>query len=61
MKADGSDTSLKNDGPFSPKSDQCQISPCNNEFVVIRIQSMITQEEFPLYFILFAPTSSVGN
>ena len=41
--------------PLSPKSDQCQISPCNNEFVVIRIQGMITQEEFPLYFILCAP------
>ena len=40
---------------LSPKSDQCQISPCNNEFVVIRIQGMITQEEFPLYFIIFAP------
>ena len=46
--------------PLSPKSDQCQISPCNNEFVVIRIQGMITQEEFPLYFIL-CPTSSIGN
>ena len=55
MKADGSDTSLKNDIPLSPKSDQCQISPCNNEFVVIRIQGMITQEEYPLYFITFAP------
>ena len=41
--------------PLSPKSDQRQISPCNNEFVAIRIQGMITQEEFPLYFILCAP------
>ena len=32
MKADGSDISLKNDYPFS---DQRQISPCNNKFVVI--------------------------
>ena len=55
MKADGSDTSLKNDYPLSPKCDQRQISPCINEFVVIRIQGMITQEEFPLSFIIFAP------
>ena len=41
--------------PLRVISDQCQISPCNNEFVVIRIQGMITQEEFPLYFILCAP------
>ena len=28
--------------PLGPKSDQCQIFPWNNEFVVIRIQGMIT-------------------
>ena len=41
--------------PLSPKSDQRQISPWDNEFVVIRIQGMITQEEFALSFIIFAP------
>ena len=36
--------------PLSPKSDQHQISPCNNNAlengVVMRITGMITQNEF---------------
>ena len=35
--------------PLSPKSDQCQISPCNinalQNRVVMRIKDMITQDE----------------
>ena len=48
--------------PLSPKSDQCQISPCNNEFVVINKNSGYDHTR-RISFILYhlCPTSFVGN
>ena len=45
--------------PLSPKSDQHQISPCNINALLnrvdMRITDMITQDEFACYFINFSP------
>ena len=45
--------------PLRPKSDQHQVSSCNINVLLkrvnMRITDMITQDEFALYFINFSP------
>ena len=48
--------------PLGPKSDQCQISPCNNEFVVINKNSEYDHTRgISFIFYPLCPTSSIGN